>query len=335
MEPIQYINDQLNTPKKIFITAHHKPDGDAIGSTLGLYHYLLKKGHFPTVVMPSETPEFLNWMPGVDTILNYEATPDQCLKVLEDADIIYCLDFNNLNRVKTMEAALTNATQPRVLIDHHLNPQEHVFYCGTSISSKSSTCEMVYDYIIEQGDTNLVDTNIATCLYTGTMTDTGSFRFPITTASVHKMIAHFKDIGLEHAPIHQEVFDSWGINRMKFLGFVLQNRMEFVANDQISIIALSSKDMRPFALGSGDTEGVVNYPMSVKTVKVAILITEKNGEVKMSFRSKGDVNVSAFASQYFNGGGHFNAAGGRSDHKFEETVIYLKKLIEEQQLIKF
>lgn len=328
MLSIEHIFPALAEPKKIFITTHQKPDADALGSTLGLYHYLVQKGHTPTVVIPNELPDFLHWMPAIDTVLNYESEPKACEKVLAECDLIFCLDFNHLNRIKGLEQPLRNAVQPRILIDHHLQPEAEVFYCGTSNPDKSSTCEMVYDFILQCGDAELINDAIAQCLYTGAMTDTGSFRFPATTGSVHEMIAFFKNRGLEHSIIHQYVYDSWSANRMKFLGFALYAKMDIAASGKYGIIALSARDMEPFHLTSGDTEGLVNYPLSIAGVQVAILITEKNGEIKMSFRSKGNIDVSTFARTYFNGGGHFNAAGGRSDFGLAETVAKVKSLID-------
>ena len=329
MLPIDQIIPELGTPKKIFITCHTKPDADAIGSTLGLYHYLLQKGHQPTVVSPSEIPDFLMWMPGIEKVYNFEAEPKAVQKVLDESDLIFCLDFNHLSRTKSMEAVLRVARQRKVLIDHHLLPEEGVFYCGISQPEKSSTCEMVYDFIERCGDKELIDSHVATCLYTGTMTDTGSFRFPATDASVHDMIAFFKRRGLKHSEIHENVYDTNSENRLRFLGYALYEKMEVFEEGKVGLIALSSADMAPFNLLTGDTEGLVNYPLSIMGVQVAVLVTERNDEIKMSFRSKGNVDVSQYARTYFNGGGHFNAAGGKSSVGFEETIAQLKTTIKD------
>lgn len=326
MEHIEAALPLLQEPKKIFITTHHKPDGDALGSSLGLYHYLLQKGHQPVVVSPSEVPDFLAWMPGIETVLNFESEPKQCQKVLAEADLIFCLDFNRLDRVKSFTELLAEATQPRVLIDHHLHPDTAVFAYGMSNPEKSSTCEMIYDFIRLDGGSELISNEIGQCLYTGVMTDTGSFRFPVTTASVHEMLADLKHRGLEHAVIHQRIYDSWSAERMRFLGYVLYEKMEIFPEQHIGIIALSLTDMQKFKTATGDTEGMVNYPLSIENVNIAILLTEKKEEVRMSFRSKGNIDVSAFAAEHFNGGGHFNAAGGRSTDTLENTVLKLKQL---------
>lgn len=326
MRPIQDAFPLLQTPKKIFITTHHKPDGDAIGSMLGLYHYLVKKGHSVTAVSPSELPDFLMWMPGVDNLLNWEAESKSSEKALKSADLIFCVDFNDFSRTKHMTALLEQASQPKILIDHHLFPKD-VWDYGMSIPEKSSTCEMVYDFINLNNDNAIIDLDIAACLYTGVMTDTGSFRFPVTTASVHEMVADLKHRGLNHSIIHEEVYDSWSVRRMQFLGYVLLEKMEIFPKYQAGLITLSKKEMKLFDITTGDTEGLVNYPLSISRVRFATLITERSDEVKMSFRSKGDFDVSSFARQYFNGGGHFNAAGGRSEASFIDTVTRFKEIL--------
>lgn len=327
MLSIDHIFPALESPKKIFITTHQKPDADAIGSTLGLYHYLKLKGHEPRVIVPNELPDFLHWMPAVDTILNFESEPKDCLKVLAEAELIFCLDFNHLSRIKFLEAPIRESNLPRILIDHHLQPEAEVFYAGTSDPDKSSTCEMVYDLICQAGDKELINDDIARCLYTGTMTDTGSFRFPATNANVHEMIAFFKHRGLKHSKIHEDVYDAWSEKRMRFIGYAMHQKMEILEKGKLSIIALSEEEMKPFHLLAGDTEGLVNMPLGISTVIVSVLLTQKNGLIKLSFRSKGDVDVSTFSRSHFGGGGHFNAAGGSSELSMEETLKKLKTSI--------
>lgn len=327
MKSITELLPLLTEPRKIFITTHHKPDGDALGSALGLAHYLTALGHSPVVISPSEVPDFLAWMPGIDQVLNFESEPKQCLKVLQEADLIFCLDFSRLDRIKLMEEPLRSAVQPKVLIDHHLGPDLEAFTYGMSEPSKSSTCEMVYDFIKLSGGAAHISNEVAQCLYTGVMTDTGSFRFPITTASVHEMLADLKHRGLEHSIIHQYIYDSWSAERMRFLGYVLYEKMQIYPKQQVGIIALSQADQQKFKIATGDTEGMVNYPLSIENVNMSVLLTEKNEEVRMSFRSKGDIDVSTFAGKHFNGGGHFNAAGGRSAESLELTLAKLKSLL--------
>jgi len=326
MRPIQDAFPLLQSPRKIFITTHHKPDGDAIGSMLALSHYLVKKGHKVSAVSPGDIPDFLAWIPGAAAMLNYEAQPKESLEALKEADLIFCLDFNDYSRTKHLELPLADATQPKILIDHHLFPKP-VWDYGMSIPEKSSTCEMVYDFINLCGDNALIDLDIAACLYTGVMTDTGSFKFPITTASVHSMAADLKHRGLDHTRIHEQVYDSWSEGRMRFLGYVLIEKMEVFYKYNAALIALSRKDQNLFKAQNGDTEGLVNYPLSISGIQFATLITERSDEVKLSFRSKGNFDVSTFAKQYFDGGGHFNASGGRTKTTFMETIAYFKKIL--------
>lgn len=326
MKPIQEAFSLLQSPKRIFITTHHKPDGDAIGSMLGLYHYLVKKGHKVTAVSPSELPDFLMWMPGVEHLYNYEAGSKVCDEALAQSELIFCVDFNDFSRTKHMTQQLEKAHQPKVLIDHHLLPKDTWTY-GMSIPEKSSTCEMVYDFINLAGDNQLIDPTMAACLYTGVLTDTGSFRFNATTASTHRMCADLKDKGLEHSIIHEHIHDSWSLRRMQFLGYILLERMEVFHRFNTGLIALSRQDLKLFDVTTGDTEGLVNYPLSISGIRFSTLITERADEVKLSFRSKGDFDVSSFAREHFSGGGHFNASGGRSNLSFSETVARFKEIL--------
>lgn len=326
MRPIQDIFPLLQTPKNIFITTHHKPDGDAIGSMLALYHYLVKKGHTVTPVTPGELPEFLMWTPGVQKLLNYEAEPDAVKAALKKADLVFGVDFNEFSRTKHLTQLLSEATQPKALIDHHLLPAE-VWDYGVSIPGKSSTCEMVYDFINLAGDNKLIDKEIAECIYMGVLTDTGSFRFPVTKAETHELVADLMRKGLEHSKVHEFIYDSWSIKRMQFLGYVLLEKMEILPQYKAGIISLTRKDLKLFEVNSGDLEGLVNYPLSIANIRFATLITERSDEVKLSFRSKGDFDVSSFAREYFNGGGHFNASGGRTTQSFAETVTFFKKIL--------
>lgn len=326
MRPIQDIFPLLQTPKNIFITTHHKPDGDAIGSMLALYHYLVKKGHTVTPVTPGELPEFLMWTPGVQKLLNYEAEPEAVKAALKKADLIFGVDFNEFSRTKHLTQLLGEATQPKALIDHHLLPAA-VWDYGVSIPGKSSTCEMVYDFINLAGDNKLIDKEIAECIYMGVLTDTGSFRFPVTKAETHELVADLMRKGLEHSKVHEFIYDSWSIKRMQFLGYVLLEKMEILPQYKAGIISLTRKDLKLFEVNSGDLEGLVNYPLSIANIRFATLITERSDEVKLSFRSKGDFDVSSFAREYFNGGGHFNASGGRTTQSFAETVTFFKKIL--------
>ncbi|MBK8711984.1 MAG: bifunctional oligoribonuclease/PAP phosphatase NrnA [Niastella sp.] len=307
--------------KQVVITMHQKPDGDAMGSSLGLYHVLIQLGHQVTVVSPTNWASFLNWMPGCDLVLDFEKSihKDKALAAIENADWIFCLDYNVLSRTKNMEQALANAKGERILIDHHQHPQTEVFAFGISDTSKSSTAEMVFDFIKASGNENKINVLSAECLYAGVMTDTGSFRFPLTSASVHTMVASLKEKGLNHSKVHELLFDNFSENRLRFIGNVLLNRLEVFFEYNTALIAIPQADLVKYDIKTGDTEGLVNYPLSIEGIKLAAIIIDRGEERKCSFRSKGDFDVNIFARTYFNGGGHKNAAGGQSIETLEEV----------------
>jgi bifunctional oligoribonuclease and PAP phosphatase NrnA len=331
MQTINNVFPLLTTPKKVVITMHQKPDGDAMGSTLGLYHFLTQFGHEATVISPTNWAPFLNWMPGVKAVVDYDKSNDIAHKLMNEADWIFCLDFNALSRTKNMEAALDAAPGQRILIDHHREPQVEKFTYGISDINKSSTCEMVYDFIVDSGHQDKINENVAACLYTGVMTDTGSFRFPSTTASVHTMVASLKEKGLQHSVIHEALFDNGSENRLRFLGNVLQNRMEVFYEYNTALIAIPQADLIHYDIKTGDTEGLVNFPLGIEGIKMAAIIIDRGEERKCSFRSKGEFDVNTFARTYFNGGGHYNAAGGATTDTLVVAVAGFKKAMEENK----
>ncbi len=331
MQALHLLYKELSTPKKVIITMHQKPDGDAMGSTLGLYHFLIQFGHEVTVISPTNWANFLSWMPGVDKVLDYDKNPEKADQLIGAADWLFCLDFNTLSRTKKMEDVLGAALGKRILIDHHQQPQEEKFAFGVSDTSKSSTCEMVFDFIMASGFADKINNNIAQCLYAGVMTDTGSFRFPSTGASVHRMVAHLKDGGLQHSLVHEALFDNSTENRLRFIGNVLVNRMEVFYEYNTALIAIPQADLIKFDIKTGDTEGLVNYPLGIEGIKLAAIIIDRGEERKCSFRSKGDFDVNTFARTYFNGGGHFNAAGGATNNSLENAVADFKKAMKKNK----
>jgi phosphoesterase RecJ-like protein len=320
MQDITAIFPLLNSPKKVVITTHQKPDGDAMGSTLGLYHLLTALNHTVQVISPTNWASFLNWMPGAEHVLDYEKNVGKCDECIETADWIFCLDFNTLSRTKSMEPSLMASKAERILIDHHREPQTEVFAYGVSDIKKSSTAEMVYDFIIGAGYGDLIDTNIAECIYTGVMTDSGSFRFPSTSSDVHRLVAFLKDKGLQHGKVHDAIYDNFSENRLRFIGNVLLNRMSIFYEYNTALIAIPQADLVKYDIKTGDTEGLVNYPLSIEGIRMAAIIIDRGEERKCSFRSKGNVDVNTFARTYFNGGGHFNAAGGQTLESLEMAV---------------
>ncbi|MFY7652001.1 MAG: DHH family phosphoesterase [Chitinophagaceae bacterium] len=327
MQRIEEFYPYLSTPQNIVITCHQKPDGDAMGSSLGLFHFLTKLGHTVTVIAPTNWAGFLNWLPGCDAVIDFESQKPKALAILEQANTIFCLDFNVLHRTKHLEPVLLASKATKILIDHHEQPQVAAFQYGISNTQKSSTCEMVYDFIVGSPFAEQLDKNMATCLYTGTMTDTGSFRFPSTTASVHRMVAHFKDLGIEHSEIHNAVFDSFLENRLRFIGFALLYRMEVFYEYNTALMHINKHDLKKFDIKTGDTEGLVNYLLTIEGIKFGAIVIDRDEERKWSFRSKGNFDVNSFARKHFEGGGHYNAAGGRSSDSIENTVEKFKSVL--------
>jgi len=331
MLQINEIFPQLRDPKNVVITTHQKPDGDAMGSSLGLFHFLKKLGHSVTVISPTNWADFLDWMPSTKLVLDYERQTEVANELIDKADWIFCLDFNTLSRTKRMEEKLANATGIRILIDHHQEPQIEKFAYGVSSTNKSSTCEMVYDLIMDSGNEAFINESVAECLYSGVMTDTGSFRFPSTSASVHRMVATLKDKGLQHSRVHEALFDNYLENRFRFIGHILLNRMEIFYEYNTALIAVNQQDLIKYDIITGDTEGLVNYPLSIKGIKLAAIVIDRGEERKCSFRSKGSFDVNTFARKYFNGGGHFNAAGGQSKESLDAVVTKFKEAMNENR----
>mgnify|MGYP000648659963 CR=1 FL=1 len=319
-DDIKNIKQLLSTPKKIVIVPHKNPDGDAIGSTLALYHYLLKHNHNATVIVPNDYPSFLKWVPGNDSVLKHDSQTSECNTLINDADIIFTLDFNAFHRTGNMESILSESKALKIMIDHHQAPDDYATYMFSDVSM-SSTCEMVYHFIDMLGDTNMIDSNIATCIYVGIMTDTGSFRFPSTTTKTHQIIASLIEKGADNAEIHNNVYDNNSYERLQLLGCALSN-LKVIPESRTAYITLSQEELNRFNYKKGDTEGVVNYSLSLENVIFAAIFIEdkKEGIIKISLRSKGDFSANEFSRAHFNGGGHTNAAGGKSDVSLKETV---------------
>ena len=328
MQPIEQFYPFFQQPFKAVITAHQKPDGDAMGSSLALYHFLIQLGHDVTVVSPTNWAPFLDWMPGIDKVVDYEGNRSKATELVQAANYIFCLDFNILHRTKNMESVIRDAKAIKILVDHHQQPDTPSFGFGISDVKMSSTCEMIYDLIVQSGHSNLINIDIATALYTGLMTDTGSFRFPSTTASVHKIVAHLKEVGLQHSKIHENIYDQSSEGRLKFMGNAFLNRMHVFPELKTAVMAIPKTDIYKFELKTGDTEGLVNYLLSIHGIKFAAIVIDREEERKWSFRSKGNFDVNIFARTHFEGGGHANAAGGSSKKSVDETFQDFKNILE-------
>ena len=325
MQPIQDLFPQFSQPHKVVITTHQKPDADAMGSSLGLYHFLKQLGHAVTVISPTNWAGWVNWMPGVKEVLDYEMHKEKAEVALDSADWLFCLDFNIFHRTKTLTGKLKRLSCIKILIDHHQEPDEASFDYGISDIAKSSTCEMIYDLITGSGHSETINEEISECLYAGVVGDTGSFRFASAQASVHKMVAELKTKGLKHPKIHENLFDNFLENRLRFIGHVLLHRMEVFYEYNTALIAIPKNDLLKFHIKTGDTEGLVNYPQSIQGIKLVALVIDRDEERKWSFRSKGEFDCNTFARTYFEGGGHFNASGGRSSDSLEKTVEKFKQ----------
>ena len=330
-QSILEITSDLSRANKIIIVPHKGPDGDAIGSCLALYHFLKEKGHSVQVIAPNDFPQFLKWLPGSEEILIYENKVELCNELIEEAEIVFTLDFNMLNRAGDMVDVLTASNASFIMIDHHPEPSDYANHTYSD-STMSSTCQMVYKFIHKLHGLKLITPEIATCLYTGIMTDTGSFKYRSTTSETHRVIADLIDKGADNAKIQNLIYDTFSESRMRLLGVALQN-LQVNKELKTAYITLSQEELDKNNFKKGDTEGFVNYGLSLEGIVFAAIFIEHKveGIIKISFRSKGSFSVNEFARAHFNGGGHLNAAGGKSDLSLENTEIKFNSIIHEDR----
>ena len=317
----------LSDAQNIVITTHRSPDGDAIGSSLALAGFLKPKQKNVTVIVPDPFPNFLEWMEGATDIVVFESQKEAAEDAIETADVIFSLDYNRFDRVAAMGEVLKSRSCTKVMIDHHIDP-DRSYDLILSDTSASSTAELVYRCAKEMNWLDHLNRPIAEALYAGIMTDTGSFKFSSTSAETHRIAAHLMEAGLVPEVVHQRIFDTNSYDRLQLLGYALSKKMDYDAARKVCIIALSLSEKNRFRYQKGDTEGLVNYGLSINGSKMAVFVSEELGGTKFSFRSKGDVNVNEIARAYFNGGGHKNAAGGRVEMKIKDAIDYLKDVIE-------
>jgi bifunctional oligoribonuclease and PAP phosphatase NrnA len=323
---IEEIKKELEQANYIVITTHKSPDGDAIGSSLGLYHFLKNKGKKVVVIVPDAFPDFLKWMSLSDEIVYFDKDKEIALNHIVNSDLIFSLDYNALGRIGELGEVIGDSKASKIVIDHHQNPQEFAnhYYVDTNCCS---TAQLVYEFIDQLGELDSLTKDISECLYCGIMTDTGSFRFPSTTAKTHQIIAHFLELGANGSKIHEKVYDTYSEKRLRLLGYALTEKMKVFPEYNAAYISLSQKELKEFNFQKGDTEGLVNYPLSINGIKFSALITEKEQDISMSFRSKDDVFVNEFANTHFQGGGHIYAAGGKSDLSLEDTIAKFEELL--------
>lgn len=330
-EQITKAKSLIDKASKIAIIGHRNPDGDAMGSCLGLFHYLKLSKQDVTVIMPNEFPDFLGWIPGTDQVLVFENEIEKTTALLEQCDLIFTLDFNAFHRTGAqMSEVLNKLDCAFVMIDHHEFPDDYATICY-SVPPMSSTCEMVYRFIDYLGDNELINKEIALCIYTGLITDTGSFKFDSTSSDTLRIAARLKDTGINTSKIYNDLYDNFSSNRLQLLGRALQN-LKVIPNSSVSYINLTQEELDSFDYKKGDTEGIVNYGLSLQGINFTAFFTEntKEGIIKISFRSIGDVDVNEFARKHFNGGGHKNAAGGKSLTSLNQTLQQFEKIISEE-----
>lgn len=318
----------FSSSENILLVCHINPDGDAIGSQLALYHYLKAQGKKVEMVAPNNLQEFLKWMDGADAIHVYIRQRDKCNKLFADADLVVMLDFNQTNRLGEAEDQLISSQARKVIIDHHLEPGG---FSGLMISdpTKCSTSELVHELITGINDGPFISKPYAEALYTGIITDTGNFEHGNYTSRTFRIVADLIETGVEKEKILNLIYNNFSAERMRLMGFSLNERMVIIPEFQTAFIFLTRNDLAAFKYTKGDTEGFVNMPLSIKGIVFSALFVEKEGFIKLSFRSKGKFPVNEFASEYFSGGGHLNASGGEYPDTLDNTIRYFKKVLEE------
>lgn len=329
LDDIEVIKAKLKVPSNIAIITHRNPDGDAIGSSIALKLFLEQFAHKCDVILPSEYPAVFHYIPKIESASIYDLNKPDTISILKHADILFCLDFNSLDRIDPLGVEVQEMKAFKVMIDHHLYP-ESIADWYMSFTDASSTCELIYRFIELLGHAhNKINLDIATALFTGILTDTGSFKYA-TNPEVYRICSELKKIGVDDYQINDNIFNSWTARQMTILGHALRNRMELIPELQTGIIVLNKGDYQKYQIARGDTEGLVNYILMIKGMKVAAFVREMpHGEIRLSLRSKGEISVQELAKKYFNGGGHKNASGGSSRKSLEETIHKFKEVLPE------
>lgn len=316
----------LAAARKIVITTHVSPDGDAIGSSLALSLFLRKSGYTTTVITPDEYPVFLSWLPGQEVVRRFDTERKACEDAVAGADLIFCLDFNSPDRMAALRNLIESRDCPKILIDHHQNA---VAWTTVLLSdpAASSTCELIYRFIEGLGGSDLLDSEIGSCLYTGIITDTGSFKFPSTTSGTLRIAASLMDLGVDTPGIQNLIYDNSSADRLRLTGYALTRKLRIIREYHTALLSLTADELKSHNYRSGDTEGLVNLPLGIEGIKMSVFVSEKKGEVRLSLRSKGNVPVHEIAGKYFRGGGHINAAGGVSNMSVEDTLKFIEVLL--------
>ncbi len=330
MKNLAQLKALLSAPKRVAIVTHFKPDADALGSSLGLAGFLQKKGHQVKVITPSDYPEFLAWMPGSETVLslskNSKLPETESEGILARADIIFCLDFSGLNRINELGDMVKKSAAVKVMIDHHLEPEHFADYEKWDVAD-ASTAQLVYDFIVSLDEKELIDSSIANCLYAGLMTDTGGFRHNNTTAREFKVASELTSLGANPSEVARLVYDTISLGRLRLTGFVLNQKLTVLLEFRTAYMVLSQEELSRFDVQTGDTEGLVNYGLSIKDVQLSVLMYDRGEEIKISFRSLGTFSVNEMARKHFEGGGHRNASGGSSKLSLDQTLDKFLKIL--------
>jgi len=316
--------DQKNL--KIVIISHRNPDGDAIGSMTGLYNVLIKKGYEVNMIVPNEFPSFLKWLPGAKKIQIFSNNTENAGKLLKNADMIFALDFNDLSRVREFQENVSGSSSYKIIIDHHPEPGNlaDLIISNTTVSS---TAELVYILLLAMEYGDLIDKDVATCIYAGIMTDTGCFSFNSSRPETFQVVSDLLNHGIEKDKIYGKIYDNFSFNRMRLMGYCLNNKMQHLPEYRTAYLSLSAQELKEYKFGIGDSEGFVNLPLSIDGVIFSALFIENKDRIKISFRSKGTFAVNKICAEHFNGGGHLNASGGESFDTLQNTVDKFVRLL--------
>ena len=327
IENVDSFKKIISDNESFIITTHRGPDGDAMGSSMAMYNLLVNLKKDVNVIIPNSFPNFLSWLPNIKNVINHEENNSDISNIFSEVDVIIMLDFNDLSRIQNIERYVTNSNAKKILIDHHQDPDLSICDLSFCDTTYSSTCELLY-MILNQAKFNLTKI-IADCLYTGILTDTGSFKFSCTTKNTHISVGDLISKGVNATEINNLIYNNYSHDRIKLLGHCLINKLK-IYNNSSAIISLSEDELKKFNFKKGDTEGIINYALSIKEVIFAVFIVEKDNIVKLSFRSLGNINVQEISKRYFGGGGHFNAAGAKSDLSLDKTIIKVENIIKNE-----
>lgn len=331
MEAILQLKELIVKKTRTVIVTHVNPDGDAMGSSLAWYTFLKSMGIEVTVILPNRFPEFLSWLSGSGEAIVYNENKELAKSVLEKAEVLYCMDFNTISRLDDLGSEIESLELKHVLIDHHLNPPSD-FYLSFSCVPISSTCEITFRLIEALGEKQRITKEIGESLYTGILTDTGKFSHSCGDPDLFRIVADLIEVGIDQNKVQHYLYNNFSADRMRLLGYTLFKGMVVIPEYRTAYICLTREELDCFNFQSGDTEGFVNLPLSIKDIRLAILFAENSsGVIKVSLRSTGDFSVNDLSNKYFNGGGHKNAAGGKLNIPMLDAVELLKRILPEYQ----